>query len=92
MSRNTIYLMQKTTCKRILIRLKVLKIICQVSYFAILPLLDLCCTGQQMPLIGCRKVYTVCTPNRYTGVLDLQKCRQYTPFWILRRALCVGRL
>lgn len=33
------------------------------------------------PMIGCRKVYTGCKPNCYTGVLDLQKCTWCTPFF-----------
>ena len=34
----------------------------------------------------CRKVYTGCTPNRYTGVLDLRKCRPCTHFsWVIKR-------
>ena len=85
MSKNTKALIQKTTCRGILFCYITLNHLSNVSTRHIFTMLDLCCSGQHLPLIGCRKVhvYTGCTPNRYTGVLDFRKC---TLFWIIKRA------
>lgn len=42
-----------------------------------------------LPLVVCREVITVYTPNRYTGALDLQKCGRRTLFEKIKRHHCL---